>query len=142
MGVGASKGWQGTVKGPKGLLYAVPSEANKVLRFNPANVGALSQLASICRYREQFGDAVRHLDAIIELDPNNGEVYGAVGHCYLMQSQKSGELADVLDQLKRCYAAYQMSLSHLTDVCARPLAGAGDRGCGQRAAKLRRGWGG
>jgi cytochrome c-type biogenesis protein CcmH/NrfG len=39
---------------------------------------------------------------VLNIDPNNGEVWGALGHCYLM-----------LDDLQKAYAAYQQALYHL-----------------------------
>eukprot|EP00301_Raphidiophrys_heterophryoidea_P022185 c6404_g1_i1.p1 GENE.c6404_g1_i1~~c6404_g1_i1.p1 ORF type:complete len:514 (+),score=102.65 c6404_g1_i1:41-1543(+) len=75
---------------------------NKALFFNPVNVKALIQLASICRKREQFPKAIEYLQMILTLDPKNGEVWGALGHCNLM-----------LDDLKKAYEAYQEALLHL-----------------------------
>jgi len=75
---------------------------NKVLFFNPVNVKALIQLASICRKREQFPKAIEYLQMILSMDAKNGEVWGALGHCNLM-----------LDDLKKAYEAYQEALLHL-----------------------------
>lgn len=38
------------------------------------------------------------------IDKKNGEIWGALGHCLLMN-----------DDLQKAYAAYQQALFHLTD---------------------------
>lgn len=73
-----------------------------VLRHNPANVKALTQIASIHRIREQYNKAVEYFQRILQIDNNNGEVWGALGHCYLM-----------LEDLQKAYASYQQALYHL-----------------------------
>lgn len=39
---------------------------------------------------------------MVELEPNNGEVWSAMGHCFLMQ-----------DELQKAYMAYQQALYFL-----------------------------
>mgnify|MGYP002387787697 CR=1 FL=1 len=46
--------------------------------------------------------AVEYFQRILGIESNNGEVWGALGHCYLM-----------MDDLQKAYAAYQQALYHL-----------------------------
>eukprot|EP01112_Ceratiomyxa_fruticulosa_P013180 TRINITY_DN3691_c0_g1_i1.p1 TRINITY_DN3691_c0_g1~~TRINITY_DN3691_c0_g1_i1.p1 ORF type:complete len:845 (-),score=192.51 TRINITY_DN3691_c0_g1_i1:47-2581(-) len=75
---------------------------DNVLRHNPYNVKALTQIASICRMREQYPKAVEFFQRILNLENTNGEIWGALGHCYLM-----------MDDLQKAYTAYQQALYHL-----------------------------
>ncbi|KAI8387552.1 hypothetical protein BD560DRAFT_486388 [Blakeslea trispora] len=72
------------------------------LRHNPYSIPALSHMASLCRGREQFDKAIEYFRHIIALQENNGEIWGALGHCYLM-----------MDNLQEAYQAYQQALYHL-----------------------------
>ncbi|KAI8052687.1 hypothetical protein BDF21DRAFT_173334 [Thamnidium elegans] len=74
------------------------------LRHNPYSVVALSQIASLCRGREQFGRAVDFFKRILAIQENNGETWAALGHCYLM-----------MDNLQEAYQAYQQALYHLSN---------------------------
>ena len=99
----------------------------QALRHNPYSVQALSQIASLCRGREQFSkvkkkrspfisygllpclllkptnlQAVEYFKRILSIQENNGEIWGALGHCYLM-----------MDNLQEAYHAYQQALYHL-----------------------------
>lgn len=73
-----------------------------VLRHNPYNVKALSQIANFSRARDQFPKAVEYYQRILAIENNNGEIWGAIGHCYLM-----------MDDLQKAYTAYQQALYHL-----------------------------
>ena len=43
-------------------------------------------------------------------------MYGAIGHCHLMLSQKKEQRVEaVLDLLDKCYAAYELALARLPD---------------------------
>eukprot|EP01119_Soliformovum_irregulare_P008699 TRINITY_DN217_c0_g1_i1.p1 TRINITY_DN217_c0_g1~~TRINITY_DN217_c0_g1_i1.p1 ORF type:complete len:733 (-),score=188.95 TRINITY_DN217_c0_g1_i1:215-2413(-) len=75
---------------------------DNALRHNPYNVKALTQIASICRMREQYPKAVEYFQRILNIENNNGEIWGALGHCYLM-----------MDDLQKAYTAYQQALYHL-----------------------------
>jgi glucose repression mediator protein len=44
------------------------------------------------------------LERIVSLDPNSGETWRILGHCYLM-----------LDDLPKSYSAYQQALVHVTN---------------------------
>ncbi|RGB41095.1 hypothetical protein C1646_339188 [Rhizophagus diaphanus] len=72
------------------------------LRHNAYSVAALSSIASLCRGREQFPKAVEYFQRILAIDQTNGEIWGALGHCYLM-----------MDDLQKAYNAYQQALYHL-----------------------------
>ncbi|GET03745.1 TPR-like protein [Rhizophagus clarus] len=72
------------------------------LRHNAYSVTALSSIASLCRGREQFPKAVEYFQRILAIDQTNGEIWGALGHCYLM-----------MDDLQKAYNAYQQALYHL-----------------------------
>lgn len=74
------------------------------LRHNPYSVPALTQIASLCRGREQFGRAVDYFKRILAIQENNGETWAALGHCYLM-----------MDNLQDAYHAYQQALYHLSN---------------------------
>ncbi|KAL0094606.1 hypothetical protein J3Q64DRAFT_1629680 [Phycomyces blakesleeanus] len=74
------------------------------LRHNPYSVAALSQIASLCRGREQFGRAVDFFKRILDIQESNGETWAALGHCYLM-----------MDNLQEAYQAYQQALYHLSN---------------------------
>lgn len=90
------------------------------LRHNPYSIPALTQIASLCRGREQFGrvsviedtafsllnlsKAVEYFKRILAIQENNGETWAALGHCYLM-----------MDNLQDAYHAYQQALYHLSN---------------------------
>ena len=86
---------------------------NHVLLTNSRNVHALLQLASISRMQERFEDAVEYLNRIMAIDGPTGEVYGAIGHCYLTLSQRTQDLDMTLDCLRKCYDAYHEASLHL-----------------------------
>ena len=69
------------------------------LRHSPYHVPALTQVASIYRLREQYPKAVEYFQRVLNIESNNGEIWGAVGHCYLM-----------MDDLQNAYKAYQQAL--------------------------------
>ncbi|KAG2176381.1 hypothetical protein INT43_005615 [Umbelopsis isabellina] len=72
------------------------------LRHNQYSIPALSNIASLCRAREQFQKAIDHFKIILSLQEGNGEIWSALGHCYLMQ-----------ETLQEAYHAYQQALYHL-----------------------------
>ncbi|KAI9300863.1 hypothetical protein BJ944DRAFT_170107 [Cunninghamella echinulata] len=74
------------------------------LRHNPYSIIALTQIASLCRGREQFARAVEYFKRILAIQENNGETWAALGHCYLM-----------MDNLQEAYHAYQQALYHLSN---------------------------
>ncbi|KAG9001061.1 glucose repression mediator protein [Tulasnella sp. JGI-2019a] len=72
------------------------------LRHNPESERALTQVASIARSREDFAKAIEFFQRALDVRQENGEVWSALGHCYLMQ-----------DDLQKAYTAYQQALYHL-----------------------------
>lgn len=106
-----------------GSLYEMMNDPDKAiyayentLRHHPYNVKALTQIATICRLKEQYPkvfypllapdphppQAVEYFQRILNIENNNGEIWGALGHCYLM-----------MDDLQKAYTAYQQALYHL-----------------------------
>ena len=64
--------------------------------------------SSICiaRHPSFFGltwfcQAIEYFQRVLNLDPRNGEVWGSLGHCFLMED------------LQKAYQAYQQALFHL-----------------------------
>ncbi len=49
-----------------------------------------------------FIQAVEYFQRILNIENTNGEIWGALGHCYLM-----------MDDLQKAYGAYQQALYHL-----------------------------
>ncbi|KAL8739382.1 MAG: hypothetical protein Q9190_007821 [Brigantiaea leucoxantha] len=76
----------------------------QALRHNYQSITAMNAISCILRTKENFPRAVEFLQSILKLDPNNGEVWGSLGHCYLM-----------MEDLQQAYAAYQQALYHLRD---------------------------
>ncbi|KAF2497615.1 TPR-like protein [Lophium mytilinum] len=74
------------------------------LRHNAWSVPAMSGIAGILRTKDQFPNAVEYLRTILKVESTNGEIWGSLGHCYLM-----------MDDLQQAYSAYQQALYHLTD---------------------------
>ncbi|KAJ9664898.1 glucose repression mediator protein [Coniosporium apollinis] len=74
------------------------------LRHNAWSVPAMTAISSILRSKDQFPAAVDYLRQILKVENNNGEVWGSLGHCYLM-----------MDELQQAYSAYQQALYHLVD---------------------------
>lgn len=95
------------------LESQMPDNADKivaayenVLRHNPSNVTALCEIARVHQKGQNFREAIEYYKRVVFQDnvpgaqPNaNGDVWGALGHCYLM-----------VDELKEAYAAYQRAL--------------------------------
>lgn len=87
-----------TMSDPTRALAAYDS----ALLHNPYSIPALSAMASVYRSMEHFDLAVEYIQRVLDIDRENGEVWGAMGHCYLM-----------MDELEKAYAAYQQALCHL-----------------------------
>ncbi|KAI9292874.1 TPR-like protein [Neoconidiobolus thromboides FSU 785] len=73
------------------------------LRHNPYSFTALFQIAALHRAREQYAKATEYFQRALNIENSNGEVWGALGHCYLM-----------MDDLQKAYSAYQQALYHGT----------------------------
>lgn len=89
-----------TMSDPTRALAAYDS----ALLHNPYSILALSAMASLYRSMEHFDLAIEYIQRVLDIDRENGEVWGAMGHCYLM-----------MDELEKAYAAYQQALCHLPD---------------------------
>jgi glucose repression mediator protein len=89
-------------------LLGDPEEASTAyqhaLRANPRSIPAMNGMSSILRAANQWAKASEYLQSIVKLDQNNGEVWGSLGHCYLM-----------VDDLQQAYSAYQQALYHMPD---------------------------
>ncbi|KAI8801638.1 hypothetical protein BJ742DRAFT_749407 [Cladochytrium replicatum] len=72
------------------------------LRQNPYCVHALKQVANLCKAREQHSKAIDYFQRLLHIQKENGEIWGALGHCYLM-----------MDELQKAYAAYQEAVRYL-----------------------------
>jgi glucose repression mediator protein len=72
-----------------------------VLRHNHYNVKALAQIASIYRSKDQYGRAVEYYHRALNIEGDNYEIWGALGHCFLM-----------MDDLQKAYAAYHQAIYH------------------------------
>ncbi|KAG5654344.1 hypothetical protein H0H81_004298 [Sphagnurus paluster] len=80
------------------LEHALAAYQN-ALRHNPMSLSGLTQVAGIFRIKEDYPKAVDHFQRVLTLQEDNGEVWSALGHCYLMQ-----------DDLQKAYSAYQQAL--------------------------------
>lgn len=78
------------------------SAYDSALLHNPYSVPALSAMASMYRTLDHFDLAVECFQRVLNITPDNGEVWGAMGHCYLM-----------MDELQKAYTAYHQALYHL-----------------------------
>jgi glucose repression mediator protein len=87
------------------------SSYETALRHSPFNIEALTQTANILRQQEKFVEAAEYFTRIIHLNEEAGEVWGALGHCYLM-----------IDDLPKAYACYQQAIMHIPDAKVRPAS--------------------
>ena len=76
----------------------------QALRHNYQSIQALNAISNILRVKEDFPRAVEYLNTMLKIDQTNGEVWGSLGHCYLM-----------MEDLQQAYQAYQQALFHLRD---------------------------
>ncbi|KAH9921315.1 uncharacterized protein B0H18DRAFT_936074 [Fomitopsis serialis] len=89
----------GRVAEQMGNLEHALSAYENALRHNPISLSGLTQVAGIARIKENYPKAVDYFQRVIAMQQDNGEVWSALGHCYLMQ-----------DDLQKAYAAYQQAL--------------------------------
>ncbi|PTB43440.1 uncharacterized protein TrAFT101_001996 [Trichoderma asperellum] len=89
-------------------LLRVPDEAmhayERALQANPNSTAAMNAIGMLLKGREAFDKALEFFRAIVQLDQNNGEAWGNLGHCYLMT-----------ENLQKAYDAYQQALVNLRD---------------------------
>ncbi|PPQ62778.1 hypothetical protein CVT24_000472 [Panaeolus cyanescens] len=89
----------GRVAEQMGDLEHALSAYENALRHNPTSVSGLTQVAGIARIKENYPKAVDYFQRVLQLEEDNGEIWSALGHCYLMQ-----------DDLQKAYSAYQQAL--------------------------------
>ncbi|KAL9062184.1 MAG: hypothetical protein Q9157_009149, partial [Trypethelium eluteriae] len=94
----------GTLNETMGDLDNATDAFENALRHNANCVQAMQSISCILRTKDQFPAAVEYLKNIIKLEPNNGDTWSSLGHCYLM-----------MDDLQQAYTAYQQALYHLQD---------------------------
>ncbi|KZF19957.1 TPR-like protein [Xylona heveae TC161] len=87
-----------------GDLDGAMNAYEQAMRHNQWSVPAMNAISCILRTKELFPKAVEYLQNILKIEGNNGEVWGSLGHCYLM-----------MDDLQQAYSAYQQALYHLRD---------------------------
>ncbi|TFY61684.1 hypothetical protein EVG20_g6962, partial [Dentipellis fragilis] len=92
----------GNVAEQMGDLEHALSAYEHALRHNPLSVPGLTQVAGIARIKENYPMAVEYFQRVLSLQQDNGEIWSALGHCYLMQ-----------DDLQKAYSAYQHALYSL-----------------------------
>ncbi|KAI5120544.1 hypothetical protein M0805_000273 [Coniferiporia weirii] len=89
----------GSVAEQMGDLDRALSAYECALRHNPHSLPGLTQVAGIARIRENYSKAIEYFQRVLQFQQDNGEVWSALGHCYLMQ-----------DDLQKAYSAYQQAL--------------------------------
>ncbi|ESK98128.1 transcriptional corepressor [Moniliophthora roreri MCA 2997] len=89
----------GRVAEQMGDLEHALSAYENALRHNPMSLSGLTQVAGIARIKENYPKAIEFFQRVLSLQEENGEVWSALGHCYLMQ-----------DDLQKAYSAYQQAL--------------------------------
>ncbi|TFK47952.1 TPR-like protein [Heliocybe sulcata] len=89
----------GAVAEQMGDLEHALSAYENALRHNPMSLTGLTQVAGIARIKENYPKAVEYFQRVLAIQQDSGEVWSALGHCYLMQ-----------DDLQKAYAAYQQAL--------------------------------
>ncbi|KIW01128.1 uncharacterized protein PV09_07414 [Verruconis gallopava] len=94
----------GSLSELQGDLDGAVAAYEHAIQHNSWSVPAMSAIAAILRNRDQYALSIEYLRTILKIDGTNGEVWGQLGHCYLM-----------MDNLQEAYSAYQQALYHLTD---------------------------
>lgn len=89
----------GQVAQQMGDLDHAHAAYDHVLRHNPVSLAGLTHAAAVARVKENYPKAIDYFQRALNLQEDNGEVWSALGHCYLMQ-----------DDLQKAYSAYQQAL--------------------------------
>jgi tetratricopeptide (TPR) repeat protein len=95
---------KGTLAESMGEMDKAMKAYENALAHNPSSVPALTQIATLCRSREEYPRAVDLFQRVLAIDRFNGEIWGALGHCCLM-----------MDDLQNAYQAYQQALNYLSN---------------------------
>ena len=74
----------------------------RALISNPYSESSLIHAATLSRQLERYPKAIEYFQRILKTQESNGDVWGQLGHCYLM-----------MDELNKAYSAYQQALYHL-----------------------------
>jgi general transcriptional corepressor CYC8 len=56
------------------------------LKHNSFNIHALNQIASIYRSKDQFNKAILYYQRALNIETENSEIWGALGHCFLVKT--------------------------------------------------------
>lgn len=75
---------------------------DRSLIHNPYSAHALSRMAILFQFTNNFRQASEIYQRMLNYDPRNGEAWGSLGHCYL-----------VMDELAKAYNSYQQALLFL-----------------------------
>ncbi|KAH8913865.1 TPR-like protein [Atractiella rhizophila] len=89
-----------TLKKPEKALEAY----EQALMHNALSIPALTAIASIAQARDDYTKATELFARVLALQEDSGDVWGALGHCYLM-----------MDDLTKAYESYQQALFHMKD---------------------------
>ena len=79
------------------------------LRHNPRSLPGLSKLAEINRIKKNYSEAIQYFKKALVLNKQDGKVWTALGHCYLMQGD-----------LQQAYSVYKLALYLLPDTKKHP----------------------
>jgi tetratricopeptide (TPR) repeat protein len=69
----------GSIAEMMGNLDGAMDAYESAIRQNSYSIPAMESISHILRTREQFPKAVEYLQAILNIDANNGEVWGSLG---------------------------------------------------------------
>jgi tetratricopeptide (TPR) repeat protein len=72
-----------------GDLDRAVASYESALRHNAYSVVALSQIAAICRSKEEFKKAAEYFGRVVGIAPESGDVWGALGKLYSFLSPVS-----------------------------------------------------
>lgn len=62
-----------------GDLDRATTSYESALRHNAYSIVALSQIAAICRSKEEFKKAAEYFGRVVDIAPESGDVWGALG---------------------------------------------------------------
>lgn len=74
-----SSAWPGSTAESLGDLDRAIASYESALRHNAYSIQALSQIATICRAKEDFKKAAEYFGRVVGIAPENGDVWGALG---------------------------------------------------------------
>ncbi|KAI6781838.1 General transcriptional corepressor-like protein [Emericellopsis cladophorae] len=89
-------------------LLRVPDEAlhayERAMQANPNSTAAMNAIGMLYKGKEAYEKALEFFRTIVQMEPQNGEAWGNLGHCYLMS-----------ENLQKAYDAYQQALVNMRD---------------------------